>query len=434
MLTCSLDTSYGTLGSSQGNFHLPYGITSNMVSNILYVSDCNNNRIVSLQSNGVNIAPQWIRTYGGITAGAGKGKFNCPRLLTFDEQSGHLYVADGFNNRVVRFHPNKFESTFTSFGSIPSTCNSAFQAPRGVTTDTNGHVWVTDTGNNRVIRFDPMNYQTTCTAFGSSGSGTGQFSYPYGIAFDNIHSLVYVADANNQRIVQFDPANFMTSFVSFPSSGPSGPHFGTALRSLLYEAVSGYLYAGDASNNRIIRFHPSNFANTFQSFGSAGSGLGQFNYPYAISFDSMGTAFVTDSNNNRVESFSCQGSVVTNPTYEPTQKPTSESTSVSIATPSNEPTPVGYVSHFPIQSTSLPTLAYGASYKPSRPLISRYPSIAPAQALSKATAASPGPLLALLTLLVLFPLACLCCCLLFKKVKYSEPEENAGETEAGAGE
>lgn len=415
-LSCSFIGSYGSLGSSPGQFHLPYGITSNTVSNIIYVSDCDNNRVVSFQST----SPNTMSVYGGTAAGSGKGQFNCPRLLVFDSQSAYLYVADGFNNRVVRFNPDKFESTFKSFGSTQSTCHSILSTPRGVAVDSKGRVWVTDTGNNRVIRFDPANYQSSCISFGSVGNGPGQFNYPYGIAVDE-KGLVYVADANNRRIVQFDPANFLPSFTTFGSaSSPVSIQFGTALRSLLYDSGSGYLYAGDASNNRIVRFRPSNFAGTFESFGTAGAGPGQFNYPYGVAFDSFGTAFVTDSNNNRVESFTCQG-VSTNsrvPTAEPTFEPSQEAS-------------IG-----PIQVTSVPTLAYGASYSPSylktfapsAPMISRYPSASPVSTLSKATSTSPDPLLALLALLVLVPLVCLCCCSLYKKIKYTGPEHDEEAT------
>lgn len=423
MLTCTFSHSYGT-GSDALN--LPYGITSSIVTNTIYLTDCNNNRIVSLHSNGDKSAPTFLKNYGGPSAGTGKGKFNCPRLLTFEEKSGYLYVADGGNNRIVQFKPSKFASTFTSFGSLPSTCNIGFKAPRGVTTDPNsGQVWVTDSGNNRVVRFDPLNYQTSCTVFGAIGSGVSQFDYPYGIALDK-KGLIYVADANNRRIVRFDSTNFLSSFTSFGTSISGGPNFGTALRSLLYDTSSGYMYAGDASNNRIIRFHPTNFAGTFESFGVAGSGPGQFNYPYALAFDSFGIAFVTDSNNNRVESFRCVDSQVI-PTIKPTKEPTSEPTDEPTEEPTMELTLVGQVSRRPVQATIAPTLAFGASYRPSKPIISRYPSIAPAAALSNPSISTQVPLLVLLTLLALVPLGFFCCCLLCKKFKFTDPDHH-GET------
>ena len=42
-------------------------------------------------------------------------------------------------------------------------------------------------------------------------------------------------------------------------------------------------------------------------FGSCGSGIGQFQYPYDISFDSVGDCYLADSSNGRVQVFTKGG-------------------------------------------------------------------------------------------------------------------------------
>ena len=44
-----------------------------------------------------------------------------------------------------------------------------------------------------------------------------------------------------------------------------------------------------------------------RSFGSDGSGLGQFNYPHGVAVDGVGNILVTDSGNNRVQKFTPEG-------------------------------------------------------------------------------------------------------------------------------
>ena len=56
----------------------------------------------------------------------------------------------------------------------------------------------------------------------------------------------------------------------------------------------------DSANNRIASFNPADFAGTFASFGSAGSGDGQFNQPVGVTVDSAGNVWVADTFNNRI--------------------------------------------------------------------------------------------------------------------------------------
>jgi DNA-binding beta-propeller fold protein YncE len=66
-------------------------------------------------------------------------------------------------------------------------------------------------------------------------------------------------------------------------------------------AVSGGLvYVADDLNYRIDRFDPNNFAGTFISFGSRGSGPGEFENPSGVAVDGTGSVFVADFGNSRI--------------------------------------------------------------------------------------------------------------------------------------
>jgi DNA-binding beta-propeller fold protein YncE len=92
-------------------------------------------------------------------------------------------------------------------------------------------------------------------------------------------------------------AGGLTYVTSFGSLG-SGPGqfkdpFGVAV-------TGGLVYVADEANNRIDVFDPAHFAASFTSFGSFGSGPGQFNAPEGVAVDGSGNVFVADSGNNRI--------------------------------------------------------------------------------------------------------------------------------------
>ena len=47
-----------------------------------------------------------------------------------------------------------------------------------------------------------------------------------------------------------------------------------------------------------------------EDWGSEGDGDGEFNVPHSIAFDSSGNAYVTDTNNHRVQKFSSDGKFI----------------------------------------------------------------------------------------------------------------------------
>jgi len=69
--------------------------------------------------------------------------------------------------------------------------------------------------------------------------------------------------------------------------------------------ASGKLYIADTGNNRVRVLSPS--GTTLRTFGSPGSGDGQFNSPWGVALDSSGNIYVSDSGNNRVQKFDSAG-------------------------------------------------------------------------------------------------------------------------------
>ncbi len=84
---------------------------------------------------------------GGI--GSGDGQFNSPTGITVDA-NGTVYVVDTGNNRVQKFDSaGNFITKWGTAGSGPG----QFSNPTGIELDSAGNVYVADTGNARVQRF-----------------------------------------------------------------------------------------------------------------------------------------------------------------------------------------------------------------------------------------------------------------------------------------
>jgi hypothetical protein len=224
---------------------------------------------------------------------------------------GTTYGAD----RIFATAPKVYASKFGSKG----TGEGNFEAPQATAADAAGNVWVSDYANNRIEEFSATGQ--FLRACGSAGSGNGQFNGPTGIAVNpvvtgNRHGYVYVSDSGNNRIEVFSPVcKFTETYGSFGSgngqlSKPMGLAFSRGGQRFYKQPY--VLLVADSGNNRIEAF---NFATLnaqwpvgafVASFGSKGSGNGQFINPTAIvdaGQEQWGTEnfFVVDSGNNRVQ-------------------------------------------------------------------------------------------------------------------------------------
>ena len=220
---------WGSKGSDDGQFNYPYTCAIDR-RGLIYVTDVYNHRIQVFDYEG-----RFIRKWG--SAGKGYYQFIWPYGICLGYNKGNLsgsqmiYIADTHNNRIVCYEINvadKVKSPMNTctdpmdnsdeiklvgqFVSTPGLLNP-MQVTVDDTSDGVSVVYVVDSGNHCIRKFgnDFLNEIKLIDKWGSYGHGDGEFNAPCAIAkgirrgidADSASktSVMYIADTFNNRIV-----------------------------------------------------------------------------------------------------------------------------------------------------------------------------------------------------------------------------------------
>jgi len=165
---------------------------------------------------------------------------------------GELFVADTQNDRVVVYNAAK-GTTRRAFGSGRGSAEQQFNRPMGVAVSAVGHLYVCDTFNQRVQVLDTVTFEHVRTIGRGRGIETGQFHCPWDVA---VHD--------------------------------------------------GRVYDCDVANHRVQVFAETDSTFT-RSFGTKGSGDGQFDRPRSIAVSADGDVYVMEFKNKRMQLFDADG-------------------------------------------------------------------------------------------------------------------------------
>lgn len=332
---CTSSCQIGLAGSGDGQFDAPGDIVIDQSGNFLVV-DQGNNRVQKFDSSFT-----YQSQFG--TNGSGDGEFDAPRSLVIDS-SGNIFVTDSLNSRVQKFDSSG--AYLLQFGS-PGNGDGEFNTPGYIAIDHDDNVYVSESGytgggilNYRVQKFDSNgNY---ILQLGSNGAGDGYLKSPGGLGIDATNNL-YVIDSGHYRTQKFNSSgSFVLKFDPDPSQGTaqdidvdlSGNIFITGFESSsvlkydnsgVFQSSFGSLGSGDGefqlsvgilidalnnmfvsdSNGRVQKFDPA--GSYVSQFGSLGAGDGQFDSPSFLDFDPLGNIYVVDDNNARVQKFNSAG-------------------------------------------------------------------------------------------------------------------------------
>ncbi|NLE21231.1 MAG: hypothetical protein GX624_00390 [Actinobacteria bacterium] len=278
--------------------------------------------------NAIDIDPAgnvYVTNPYGFAKFDGSGVLEC--AYTYGQLGGYCYglavsddgiivLTEGNSNRVLTLLPlsggldAKAYALGVAYGSS-GTGVGQFDWPRGVACD-GDYVYVCDQGNNRVhkLLLDPVTGVLSPVARfgkndgdGTAGSGDGEFSSPRGVAADG-KGHIYVVESTRVQQLTTDGV-FVSKFGAFGQ-----PNAELYLRSAMDADVdaAGDLYVTDLgeadATNWVTKYRKVDGTwKRVTRFGGWGTADDRFQFVYGVCIAPDGTAYVTDTSNNRVKRF-----------------------------------------------------------------------------------------------------------------------------------
>ena len=223
------------------------------------------------------------------------GRVNKPWGVAID-QMGEIIVAENWGHHISIFSPSG--EKIKAFGSEGS-AQGQFKWPCGVVVDGDGNILVADGHNHRIQKFTAGG--KFLAAVGRKGNNCLEFLYPTGVAVNYRTRKVYICDQINCRI-QILNAD-LTFSGSFGSRGSGDGQFKSPL-DVAFDSL-GNVYVADSELDCIQVFTAEG---TFlRKFGKSGSGDGKLNFPCSTSIDSNDIVYVNEHHNHRVSMFTSEG-------------------------------------------------------------------------------------------------------------------------------
>jgi uncharacterized protein (TIGR03437 family) len=276
----------------------------------------------SANSPSAGSSPPWPEAdlLWGENIPATQAQLGGPRGVAVDA-SGNLYIADTFNERILRVSngivttvAGTSQAGFSGDGG-PATA-ATFSTPSGVALDASANLYVADLDNNRIRRVVQGGAVTTIagttTSIGDGGPSTqARLSSPNSVAVDSSGNL-YIADPNANRIRKVTPAGTITTVAGTGQTGRAGDN-GPATLAILNNPQSvaldsgGNLYIADTGNNAVRRVDVStgtitlfagNYNCCYSGTGTGGDGglatAATLEYDPAVAVDGLGNVYIVN--------------------------------------------------------------------------------------------------------------------------------------------
>jgi uncharacterized protein (TIGR03437 family) len=296
----------------------------------LYIADSFNHRIRKVDNKGIITTlagdgfegPNLSGRYWGDGGPAIKASFNRPQGIAVDD-SGELYIADMFNNRVRKIDRSGVITTAVGngtegpFGDGGLASNASLNKPTAVTVDRLGSLYIADRFTQRIRKVERTGLITALAGNGTPGfSGDGgpaleaSLNFPNGVTAD-AHGAIYVADTFNGRIRKIEPTGRIVSVAGngeYRISGDGGPASSASLNFPRSVAVNstGEVYIADQQNRRIRKINLDGAISTVAGGGGRSpfdvdhAMLASFEVPSGIAVDKVGSLYIADRVYNRV--------------------------------------------------------------------------------------------------------------------------------------
>lgn len=197
-------------------------------------------------------------------------------------------LADIWSERIAQI--TDIEGSNWSTG--PAAYDTEWFNPWHIAVDCQGRIYAADRNNNRIVRMDDLSGAGWTQLSGVTGRTP--LNWPKSITIDGSGRL-YVLDSARSPIIRIDDMTG-AGWTEGPAGNPQNSLFNA--KKLVFDAT-GRFYVSDTDNHRVVRFDTLSGAN-WKTFGSFGSGVGQFNRPEGIALDALGRIYLTDNENHRI--------------------------------------------------------------------------------------------------------------------------------------
>jgi DNA-binding beta-propeller fold protein YncE len=338
-----LQTQTYTATGPGGGLYRPVGVSA--ANGTVYVSDTGANLIAAIASGATTAFAGSLSAYGehGDGGPATSASLYHPGGTAVDAK-GDVFIADSGDNAVREVTPagtiRRIAGTgiaglgFTGPAGFPAALSN-LDHPQNVAVNAAGDVYVADTYNNRVVKITPQGQVIAVAGDGAAGySGDGrlaafaELNEPTGLAVDADGNL-YIADSANNLIRRVDARTGIITTVAGDYaadkadnglggfSGDGGPATSAQLNDPQGVAVDGAgdLFIADTFNNAIRQVTPAGTITTVVNAAGAngtapapgGESSGKaptaskLNTPYGVAVDqSTDTLYIADSDNSKI--------------------------------------------------------------------------------------------------------------------------------------
>jgi sugar lactone lactonase YvrE len=326
-----------------GGLRLPVGVSAS--NGTVYVSNSSANVLATLANGTTTAIAGLLTNYGehGDGGQAVSATLYHPGGTAVDAK-GDVFVADSGDNVVREITAAGVIRRVAGTGiaglgltnpiGFPATLSS-LDYSQDVAVDAHGNVYIADTYNNRVVKVTPQGLAVTIAGDGIAGySGDGRLAafaklnQPAGVAVDAKGNL-YIADSSNNVIRRVDAKTGIITTVAGDYaadkasdglggfSGDGGPATSAQLNDPQGVAVDGAgdLFIADTFNNAIREVTPAGVISTVVNAASANGGIpaaggetsnvaptaSKLNTPYGIGIDpSTDDLYIADTHNSKI--------------------------------------------------------------------------------------------------------------------------------------
>ena len=242
----------------------PHDLKLSMDGRYLYVSDLGNNRIAILE-------PDSLKVVGSFGSDHQAGTHD----IDIDS-TGHAYIADTHNNRVIIYRLNAMQAEL--IGEL----SERIRGPEGVLKHPNGRIYVAGAWSNNVVAYE--NGEVVAELDGLSG--------PHDLELAVDGKSIWLADAGNDRVLLLSPDLKVKRELSRDTYRFNGVRYMDTL-------ADGTLVTADKNNHQIKVILPNGDMPLVLGDGSPGRGPGKFATPEGVEVRGM-DLWLSDSGNNRI--------------------------------------------------------------------------------------------------------------------------------------